>query len=58
MPSFIVSDKVGDALIAGESGTKTSATAFQTNKTVSVASAAKTETLRGDDLDHAFVYRE
>jgi len=45
MPSFIVSDKVGDALLAGESGTKTSATAFQTNKTVSVSAAAKTETL-------------
>jgi len=45
MPSFIVSDKVGDALLAREAGMKTSVTAFQTNKTVSVSAAAKNETL-------------
>jgi hypothetical protein len=44
-PAFIVSDKVGDALFAGESADKTSSAAFETKKTASMSSATKTERL-------------
>jgi hypothetical protein len=43
-PVFYVSSKVGDAILAGESGNKTSATAFAINKNVSMATASKSDT--------------
>jgi hypothetical protein len=44
LPTILVSDKLGDAIFAGESGTKTSAP-FQTTKTISLNAASRTEKL-------------
>ena len=44
-PAFIVSDKVGQAIFAGESADKTSAVAFETKKTGNVSSVSKAEHL-------------
>jgi hypothetical protein len=41
-PAFLVSEKVGNALFAGESGDKTSASAFETKKTGTMSTATKT----------------
>lgn len=44
-PVFLVSEKVGNALFASESGDKTSAMAFETKKTAKLSSASKSEKL-------------
>jgi hypothetical protein len=44
LPVFLVSEKIGDALFAGESGNKTSAAPFAINKTANLAASTKTET--------------
>ena len=44
-PAFLVSEKVGDAIFAGESGNKTSATAFETKKNGKLDAAIKRENL-------------
>jgi hypothetical protein len=44
-PAFLVSDKVGNALFAGESADKTSTAAFETKKSGTMSSASKTERL-------------
>lgn len=44
LPVFLVSEKTGDALFAGESGNKTSAAPFAINKTVSLTASTKAET--------------
>lgn len=43
-PVFLVSEKVSDALLAGESGNKTSATPFNISKTASLTASTKAET--------------
>jgi Zn-dependent M28 family amino/carboxypeptidase len=45
LPVMIVSSATGDAILAGESGTRSSTTAFAINKTVTLAAAAKSQTL-------------
>ncbi|MFN6962887.1 MAG: M28 family peptidase [Pyrinomonadaceae bacterium] len=45
MPLFIVSEKVGSAIFAGESGDKSSASAFVTTKTGRLSTASKVEKL-------------
>src|SRR5215218_950208 len=45
IPSFIVTEKVGNAIFAGESGDKTAAAAFETKKSVRLAATTKTENL-------------
>jgi hypothetical protein len=42
-PAFIVSEKVGNAIFAGESADKTSAAAFETKKTGNLSSVSKAE---------------
>lgn len=44
-PAFLVSDKVANAIFAGESGDKTSAAAFETKKTAKLSAVTKTEHL-------------
>jgi hypothetical protein len=44
-PAFLVSESVGDAIFAGESGDKTASAAFETKKTGKVSAATKTEHL-------------
>ncbi len=44
-PTFLVSEKVGNAIFAGESGDKTSAAAFETKKTAKLSAETKKETL-------------
>ena len=44
-PAFIVSEKVGNAIFAGESSDKASATAFETKKAGSLSSTSKSEHL-------------
>jgi hypothetical protein len=44
-PAFLVSEKVGNAIFAGESGDKTAASAFEIKKTVKVNATSKTENL-------------
>ena len=44
-PAFIVSEKVGNAIFAGESGDKTSAAAFETKKTAKLNAVFKAEHL-------------
>lgn len=43
LPVFLVSEKTGDALFAGESGNKTSAAPFAINKAANLAASTKTE---------------
>lgn len=43
MPVFLVSEKVGDAIFAGETGNKGSASAFELKKTAKVGAATKVE---------------
>lgn len=43
-PAFLVSEKVGDAIFAGESGNKTAAAAFETKKAAKLSAVTKTET--------------
>lgn len=45
IPAFLVSEKVGNAIFAGESGTKASASAFVTTKTGKLSAATKAEKL-------------
>jgi len=45
LPAFIVSEKVGAAIFAGESGDKSSAASFETKKTASLNSVSKAEHL-------------
>ena len=45
LPTFIVSEKVANAIFAGESGDRNATTAFVTNKTASVSAASKAEKL-------------
>ena len=45
LPTFIVSEKVANAIFAGESGDRNAAAAFVTNKTANVNAASKTEKL-------------
>lgn len=45
LPTFIVSEKVADAIFSGESGDRNAAAAFVTNKTASVSAASKAEKL-------------
>lgn len=49
-PVMLVSGKVGDAILAGESGNKESATSFAVNKSVAMNSAAKIETKRTQNV--------
>ncbi|PYT01536.1 MAG: hypothetical protein DMF63_01430 [Acidobacteria bacterium] len=44
-PAFLVSEKVGNAIFAGEAADKTSANAFEIKKTASLSSVSKTEHL-------------
>ena len=44
-PAFLVSEKVGDAIFAGESATKNATVAFEMKKTASLSAASKTEHL-------------
>jgi hypothetical protein len=44
-PAFLASEKVGNAIFAGETGNKTAAAAFETKKTVKLSAATKKETL-------------
>lgn len=44
-PAFLVSEKVGNAIFAGESGDKTAAAAFETKKSANLNAAGKKETL-------------
>jgi hypothetical protein len=44
-PAFLVSEKVGDAIFAGETGNKTAAASFETKKTAKLNAAGKTEHL-------------
>ena len=44
-PAFLVSEKVGNAIFAGESADKTAAAAFETKKSAKLAAATKTETV-------------
>lgn len=44
-PAFLVSEKVGDAIFAGETGNKTSTTAFALKKSASISAATKVEHL-------------
>lgn len=45
LPAFLVSEKVGNAIFAGEAGDKTSAAAFETKKTAKLSSVARSESL-------------
>ncbi|MGD9630318.1 MAG: M20/M25/M40 family metallo-hydrolase [Pyrinomonadaceae bacterium] len=45
IPFFIVSEKAGNAIFAGETADKTSATAFELKKTANVSAVGKTEKL-------------
>lgn len=44
-PAFIVSEKVGNAIFAGEAGDKTAAAPFETKKSAKLSAATKKETL-------------
>lgn len=44
-PAFLVTERVGNAILAGESGDKASAAAFETKKSAKVSAATKTEAL-------------
>ncbi|HQU86211.1 MAG TPA: M20/M25/M40 family metallo-hydrolase [Pyrinomonadaceae bacterium] len=44
LPIMLVSDAIGNAIFAGESGNKTSATAFAINKTATVGTVTRSET--------------
>ncbi len=44
-PAFLVSEKIGNAIFAGESGDKTATAAFETKKTAKLSAASKSETL-------------
>ncbi len=45
IPAFLVSEKVGEAIFAGESGNKTAAAAFETKKAAKLNAASKTESV-------------
>jgi PA domain. len=49
LPGMLVSEKLGAAILAGESGNKASETAFAINKTATVSAVAKKEALKNSE---------
>jgi hypothetical protein len=45
LPTFLVSEKVGNAILAGESGDRNATAAFETKKTAKLSAVTKTENL-------------
>lgn len=50
LPAMLISEKLGEALLTGESGNKSSEKAFAINKTASVSAIAKKEALKTQNV--------
>jgi hypothetical protein len=50
LPGMLISETLGTAILAGESGTKSSETAFLINKTATVSAVAKKEALKTQNV--------